>query len=264
MQKEANPRRGRGLYVVLSVFVILAIIGTIILAVILGPPLLGALLTVKAAKSVTEPVGEFVRQLVAEATPVIIPNPVVIVREINNLARLETMSYSFQDIIQIDRNRDFLWGALGESLLFVAYGDVIAGVDLAKLSADDVQVTGPESVVIHLPEAEIFVTDLDNERSYVADRDIGLFTDANSELETIVRREAESRMLEAAHENDILEDAKLEAEAFIRSFLEGLGFTDVTFVDSRPAPVVPANPEVPKGFVVTPEAKLATPVPTYP
>jgi hypothetical protein len=262
MEKTASPQRGRGLIIVLSILLIVVLIGTIILAVIVGPPLVAVIAAAKVAKGVTEPVGEFVRQLVAEATPVILPNPVVIVKEINTLARLETTSYSFQDVIQIDRNRDKLWGAFGESLLFVAYGDVIAGVDLAKLGPADLQVTGPESVVVHLPDAEIFVTDLDNQRSYVADRDIGLFTDANSELETTVRREAESRMIEAAHSNDILDQAQTEAERFMFSFLEGIGFSDVTFVDSTPPLVAPYIQEVPKGFVLTPAPPVsATPIP---
>lgn len=252
MEKEAPERGGRGFRIFVSVLLVVMLIGVIVLGVIVGPPLVGIIAAAKAAENITEPVGDFVRQLVAEATPVIIPNPVVIVQEINTLARLETMSYSFQDIIQIERNQDLLWGAFGESLLFVAYGDVIAGVDLAKMGEEDLAVTGPQSVIVHLPEAEIFVTDLDNQRSYVADRDVGLLTGADKELETLVRQEAEARMLEAAHENGILDQAQSEAENFIFSFLESLGFTEVTFVDSPPPPVAPIEQEIPKGFSLTP------------
>jgi hypothetical protein len=182
MEKEASPRRGRGVIIVLSILLIVVLIGTIILAVIVAPPLVGVLAAARASKSVIEPVGEFVRQLVADATPVILPNPVVIVREINTLARLET-----------------------------------------------------------------------------------LFTDGNIELETTVRREAESRMLEAAHGNDILDQAQTEAERFIFSFLEGLGFNDVTFVDYTPPPVAPYEQEVPKGFALTPLPPVtSTPIPVAP
>jgi hypothetical protein len=265
MKKEAKTRLGRGIYIALGILLVIAVIGTIILAVIVGPPLVAVLAAARAAESVAEPVGEFVRNLVAEATPVIIPNPVVIVREIQSLARLETTSYAFQDIIQIERNQDLLWGVFGENLLFVANGDVIAGVDLAKLSPDDLQVTGLDSVVVHLAEAEIFVTDLDNENSYVADRDIGLFTDANKELETTVRREAEARMIDAALSSGILEKAQEEAERFIGSFLDELGFTSVTFVQYTPPPVAPFEQKVPKGFAVTPvPPALVTPASSIP
>jgi hypothetical protein len=228
-------------YVLLVIFLIVVTVAVFMVIV-----------TLRGVQSVTNPVGNLFRDLVVEATPVILPNPVVVVREINTLARLETTSYSFQDVLQIERNQDLLFGAFGETLLFVAYGDVIAGVDLSQMQPEDLQVVGPTSVIVHLPDSEIFVTDLDNERSYVATRDVGIFTNADPQLETLIRQEADTRMLEAAMENGILEKADEEAEAFMRSFLEGLGFEEITFTDSTPPPVTPFVQEIPKGFVGTP------------
>jgi hypothetical protein len=228
-------------YVLLVIFLIVVTVAVFMVIV-----------TLRGVQSVTNPVGNLFRDLVVEATPVILPNPVVVVREINTLARLETTSYSFQDVLQIERNQDLLFGAFGETLLFVAYGDVIAGVDLSQMQPEDLQVVGPTSVIVHLPDSEIFVTDLDNERSYVANRDVGIFTNADPQLETLIRQEADTRMLEAAMENGILEKADEEAEAFMRSFLEGLGFEEITFTDSTPPPVTPFVQEIPKGFVGTP------------
>jgi hypothetical protein len=228
-------------YVLLVIFLIVVTVAVFMVIV-----------TLRGVQSVTNPVGNLFRDLVVEATPVILPNPVVVVREINTLARLETTSYSFQDVLQIERNQDLLFGAFGETLLFVAYGDVIAGVDLSQMQPEDLQVVGPTSVIVHLPDSEIFVTDLDNERSYVANRDVGIFTNADPQLETLIRQEADIRMLEAAMENGILEKADEEAEAFMRSFLEGLGFEEITFTDSTPPPVTPFVQEIPKGFVGTP------------
>jgi hypothetical protein len=208
--------------------------------------------TLRGVQSATSPVGDLFRDLVVEATPVILPNPVVIVEEINTLARLETTSYTFQDVLQIERNQDLLFGAFGETLLFVAYGDVIAGVDLSKMQPADLQVVSPTTVIVHLPDSEIFLTDLDNERSYVANRDVGLFTNADPQLETLIRQEAEARMLEAAMSNNILDRADAEAEAFMRSFLLGLGFEEVIFSETTPPPGTPYQQEIPKGFVGTP------------
>jgi hypothetical protein len=81
---------------------------------------------------------------------------------------------------------------------------------------------------------------------------VGIFTNADPQLETLIRQEADTRMLEAAMENGILEKADEEAEAFMRSFLEGLGFEEITFTDSTPPPVTPFVQEIPKGFVGTP------------
>lgn len=228
-------------YVLLVIFLVVATAGIFMIVT-----------TLRGVQSVTQPVGDLFRDLAVEATPVILPNPVVVVQEINSLARLETTSYAFQDVLQIERNQDLLFGAFGETLLFVAYGEVIAGVDLSQMQPEDLQVINPTTVMIHLPDSEIFVIDLDNERSYVANRDVGIFTNADPQLETLIRQEAEARMLEAAMENDILDRADAEAEAFIRSFLEGLGFEEIIFTDTTPPPVTPYVQEIPKGFVGTP------------
>jgi hypothetical protein len=58
-------------------------------------------------------------------------------------------------------------------------------------------------------------------------------------------------MLEAALGEGILETADEEAKAFMRSFLQGLGFEEVIFTDSTPPPVTPFVQEIPKGFVGT-------------
>jgi hypothetical protein len=199
-----------------------------------------------AADSVMNPVSELVRQLVVEATPVILPNPIVIV----------------QDVLQIERNPDVLWGAFGESLLFVAYGEVIAGVDLAKMESQDLQVLSPTKVAVRLPEAEVLIATLDNQRSYVANRDRGLLAGVDADLETMIRQEAESRMLEAALENGIIEGASDGAQAFIAQFLSELGFSEIEFSQNELPLVTPAIPELPKGFVTTPISPiLVTPTP---
>lgn len=238
-------------YVLLVIFLVVATAAVFMVVV-----------TLRGVQSVTSPVGDLFRDLVVEATPVILPNPVVVVQEINSLARLETTSYAFQDVLQIERNQDLLFGAFGETLLFVAYGEVIAGVDLSLMQPEDLQVVSPTTVIVHLPDAEIFVTDLDNERSYVANRDIGIFTNADPQLETLIRQEADARMLEAALEYGILDRANEEAEAFIRSFLMGLGFEEVIFTDTTPPPAPTFVQEIPKGFVGTPTpGPSVTPVP---
>jgi len=134
---QRNPMRNVA-YVFLIIFLVVATIA-VIAGVYLGYT------AVKGVQSVSDPIGDLVRQLVVETSPVILPNPVVIVEEINSLARLETAEYSFQDILQIERNQELLWGVFGESLLFVAYGDVIAGVD----EGHRVRVTDYDSIAVN-------------------------------------------------------------------------------------------------------------------
>lgn len=208
-----------------------------------------------AQEGIVEPVGDLVQQLVLPATPVVLPNPATIVREINDLARLETASYAFEKVITAERgNQDLLWGALGESMVFVAHGKVFAGVDFAKMATEDLQVYDPVTVYVHLPEAEIFedIPVLDNERSFVADRDTGLFVDADAQMETLVRQKAEEEIRAAALESEILERANLNAQAYVTTLLQGVGFENIVFTDEPPEPAPPLGQNIPKGFAVTP------------
>jgi hypothetical protein len=210
----------------------------------------------QAKNEVVEPVRNLVRQLTLPVTPEILPNPTTIIREINDLQRLETASFEFEKVITAETRQDLLWGLLGESVVFVANGKVFAGVDFAKMAESDLQVYDPETVYVHLPEAEIFsdIPILDNERSYVADRDTGLFTRADPELETQVRQEAEKAIREAADESEILERADNNARQYMIGFLSGLGFENIIFTDEPPEPAPEYIQEVPKGFGVTPAA----------
>ena len=151
-----------------------------------------------------DPVVRLFKSITAPATPVILPDPVTIVRQVNELARLETASIEMEKVITAEQNSDAWLGLFEDSLIFVAYGEVIAGIDLAKMDEADIQVVDPTTVMVHLPEAEIFVATLDNQRSYVADRDTGLLTQADPQLETQVRQEGEQVILQEALEFGIL------------------------------------------------------------
>lgn len=212
--------------------------------------------TARTAKNITQPFSDFVKQLAVEATPVILPDPVTIVQEINRLNYLETSSYTLQKVVTAQRNQDVLWGALGESLVFVAVGDVIAGIDLSQVQIEDLQIIDPQTVMIHLPDAQVLHYALDNEQSYVADRDKGLFAHVDPQLETQVRQAAEKEILEEALSAGILQEANENARANMESFLSKLGFSNVTFTDAPPPPAPPYEQEIPKGMYL-----LSTPTP---
>lgn len=212
----------------------------------------------KMEQTVMQPVGDLVRSLIVPATPVYIPSPTTIVTQINNLSRLETASIELEKVITAERNQEALWGLLGESLVFVAHGKVIAGVDFAEMSVDDVQVYGPDTVLIRLPPAKQFddLPALNTETSYVAHRGTGLLTRADASLETDVRKLAEATIREEARERGLVSLADENARTYMRNFLQSLGFTNVTFTDSTPPPPpAPYVQEIPKGYI------LVTPTP---
>ncbi|MEZ4515999.1 MAG: DUF4230 domain-containing protein [Chloroflexota bacterium] len=207
------------------------------------------------AAAAVEPISDRVRELFVAATPVILPNPATIVNEINDLARLETASYELEKVITADSGQEGLVDLfLGESMVFVAHGKVFAGVDLATMTPEDLAVVDPDTVMVHLPQAEIFsdIPVLDTDQSYVADRDTGLLTKGDPNLETQVRQAAEDAILEAAQSSDILDRANFNAQQYMTGFLEGLGFTEVIFTQDIPTDVPPYEQPVPKGYLIMP------------
>ncbi len=165
---------------------------------------------------------------VLHPTPTIIPDPVTIIHEVRSLARLETIKYSLEKIITAETRQGVFSWLVGDSLLFVAHGEVIAGVDLGKLSPEDLQLEG-EILYVTLPEAEIFVVAIDNQKSYVYDRDTGIFTHGEVDLETEARRAAELEIEQSALEDGILELAAQNAESFLGRLFVDLGYDKVVF-----------------------------------
>jgi Protein of unknown function (DUF4230) len=150
-----------------------------------------------------------------------------VVRQIQQLRRLETVSYAVDKIISGEHENPYLPTFLvSDRLLLVVHGEVIGGVDLAKLQPSDVSTQG-RSITIHLPAAEVFTTRLDNAQTRVYSRDTGLFSSPDPNLETEVRQEAERQLESAARQDGILKLADQNARTTISSMLTALGFTSI-------------------------------------
>jgi Protein of unknown function (DUF4230) len=213
--------------------------------------------TVNKAGTVVQPIGDFVQQLILPATPEVVPNSIVIVNQINDLARLETASIEVSRNVEATQNNEILWGMMGEKLIFEAHGLAVAGIDLSNMTPADIQVVDPTTVMIHIPKATIFddLPLLDTEKSRVLDRDTGLFARADPQLETFVRQQAELELREEAVSTKLLDTANYNAQAIMLTFMQGLGFETVIFTDETPPTVEPYQQEVPKGYM------LVTPTP---
>ena len=166
-------------------------------------------------------------------TPTIIPDPVTIIHEVQSLARLETIRYTVEKVVTAEVNQGVLGPLFGERLLFVAHGYVIAGIDMSKIQPEDLWLVG-EMLNVRLPATEVLVATLDNDKSYVYDRETGLFTHGDPTLETQVRQVAEQEILKAATEDGILDQASTNAQIYLRWFFETLGYKQINFVLPTP------------------------------
>lgn len=216
-------------------------LNTVILLVILFALLAGGTFLFLTVRRLMQP-WEQVEQIFEEGiddllnpTPTIIPDPVTIVHEMHNLSRLETASYTIEKIISGSSGQEVLPFLFGDELILVAYGQVVAGVNLELVSEEDIQVTEDGVVSIVLPPAEILSISLDEDKTYVFDRDTGLMG-LNDDLESQVRQAAVQEIEAAALEDGILEMAQQNAETYLERLILSLGFREVHFVEAPPTP----------------------------
>lgn len=228
-----------------------------------GPPLAGggcaatALYVALGAITVVLLLMLFWQQIVATLVPnvpqqvlqvIATPTPTIrdwggAIQQMKNLNRLETQRFSIERVVEaLTARGDPLDTLLGERLLLIASGDVVAGVDLSKLTARDV-IISPDgaSVTLTLPASEIFSARLNNERTRVYDRQTRLLTQLTGgqdpNLETQARQEAERQILAAACEYGIMQRAADEAKRSMEQFLRLLEFEQITVI-ATPGPCV--------------------------
>jgi hypothetical protein len=179
--------------------------------------------------------GFFAAKLLSPAKPQLAANeqladtPVVLVA-VRGLARLESVAYHMERIVDLKHRQPRLFGLIevDDEILLVAAGDVIAGVDLAKLRDGDVAVVpGERRVRIELPAPEILTVRIDNERTYVHTRKTDLLAERVQEIETRARRLAEESIRAAALSTGIRERAKQGTEHTLTVLLGSLGYTRV-------------------------------------
>jgi hypothetical protein len=162
-------------------------------------------------------------------TPTVIPDPVTIIRQVQSLARLETIQYTVEKVITAEVNQGVLGPLFGDKLLLVAHGNVIAGIDLNEIQSTDLWLEG-DVLKARLPAAEVFSATLDNQLSYIYDRTTGLLTKGDPGLETAARQIAEQEIRKAAETDGILELAQQNAEAYLERLFNTLGYLKVEFV----------------------------------
>lgn len=218
---------------------VLFVFGVLILGVLL---LIGFMLIntveqgMRQAQSAIQPLSDLTQNIgtqvaqVRNPTPTIIPDPVTIIHAVRSIARLETIQYSVEKVITAESGQETFGFLFGDRLLLVAHGIVIAGVDLEKLSPKDLRLENGV-LYVRLPKAEIFIATLDNSKTYVYDRETGVLTKGNIQLETEARQAAEEEIRKAAIEDGILDQANRNAQAYLLRLFLQLGYPEVIFED---------------------------------
>jgi Protein of unknown function (DUF4230) len=200
----------------------------LILGIVLG--LLVALVAVPAA---VRHVGASMRNRISLAflgrhDAIDISQPTVIA-SIQRLARLESVVYTMDKVVEGDRTSQYLPDILtGDKLLMIVHGQAVAGVDLSQVQASSVQIDG-RSVLLTMPPAQLLSVSLDNSKTRVYSRVTGLLVPADPNLESEVREKAEADLRQSALDSGILTTAEGNARATLTTMLRSLGFQQITY-----------------------------------
>jgi len=154
------------------------------------------------------------------------PNVVVAMRD---LTRLEAASFHMEKVVELTDEQSRLFGLVQarDQILLVAVGDVVAGVDMAKLGDSDVVVDATGGVRVTLPPPEILSTTIDETLTHVYGRSTDLLATRKEELEGVARAEAQQQIEKGARDGGILARARTSAERTVRALLASLGFERV-------------------------------------
>lgn len=158
------------------------------------------------------------------------PDRAAVIKQIETLSRFETTSFSIDKIIEVstdyDKLREFFFG---DKILLVAHGKVIAGLNLSTMQDEDFSGSG-DSITIKLPAPQILETILDNSSTRVYDRDRGLLTKGDLDLEATARQLAEEEIRQAACDGGILNEANKSAIQQLTLLFKTAGFKEVFII----------------------------------
>ncbi|MCQ9325997.1 DUF4230 domain-containing protein [Neisseria dentiae] len=158
-----------------------------------------------------------------------------VLTQIQNLNRLESTAFHIDTIVKTEKKGN--WYALWQDAqtgLFMAQGRVLAGLDLNKLTADNVNVVDGK-VIISLPPVEILDVNLDNIEVYdIKTGSLGLHP-IDKSVFAAVQEQAKKQVLASACKADILEHAQIQAQRQLET-LFALTQTNVSIYPSALPP----------------------------
>ncbi|HEX2619049.1 MAG TPA: DUF4230 domain-containing protein [Phototrophicaceae bacterium] len=170
---------------------------------------------------------------------------VTILDRIQAMSQLTTTRYSYSNILTSERELPpILAGLYGESLVMVAVGEVNAGIDLSKITTDNLQ-TVDNTLIVHLPPAQLHDCFFNEQQSYVVSRDTGFFARPLPSLDETARLYALGQFRDKALEDGILADAQSQAATAVQEMVSGLAGTQYAAVRvvSDPLPAQSTIPE---------------------
>lgn len=163
----------------------------------------------------------------------------LILHQIRGASELTTSVFTMESVVPTRQDMKLANYTVGTTtLLYIAYGEVRAGVDLKDLKAENVQVTN-NTIQLRLPPPRILDSKIDVNRSSVYDYNrgfLGLGPDVGPQLQTLAQRETLKKIVAAACSQGVLKQANDRAELVVEKLLNTAGYKQVQVKTQPPAP----------------------------
>ena len=175
----------------------------------------------------------------------------LVVQQVRGASELTTAIFAMQAVVPTKRDRTLGGYVVGSTtLLYLAYGEVRAGVDLSPLTRADIQIV--DNVLrLRLPPPRILDSKIDVNRSRVYDYDrgfLGLGPDVAPDLQEAAQRLTLQEIVAAACSQGVLQEANQRAQLAVGQLLATAGYQQVVVETQPPDPssCPPSNNAVPE------------------
>jgi hypothetical protein len=162
----------------------------------------------------------------------------VVISQVKGVSELTTSVFIMEAVVPASQDQKIGNITIGKTkLLYIAHGEVKAGIDLASLTEDNIKLSN-NVLEIQLPPPIILDSKIDVNRSYVYDYDrgfLGLGPDVATDLQTFAQRETLAKIVTSACDQGLLEDANKRAQLVVSQLLITAGYETVEIKTSPPA-----------------------------
>lgn len=165
--------------------------------------------------------------------------PTLIVNQVRGASELTTAVFVMEAVVPTSAERKFGDIVFATTkLLYIARGEVRAGVDLSNLTRDNVRVRDrTHTVQIHLPPPQILDSKIDVNRSNVYDYNRGFLSlgpDVAPQLQTLAQRQTLEKIVATACTEGLLEKANERAQLAVTQLLTTAGYEKVQVKTTPP------------------------------
>jgi Protein of unknown function (DUF4230) len=184
-------------------------------------------------------IGKVIDKLTAFLAPAVpkITISTVIIDRIRGVKELTTAVFVMEAIVPTSQANKIGGFVIGETkLLYIAHGEVKAGINLEKLTDEAIKING-DSLQINLPSPEILDSKIDVDKSRVYDYDrgfLGLGPDVAPQLQTLAQKETLKKILDAACQKGILQEANQKAALALTQLFLTSGYEKVKVITTKP------------------------------